>query len=240
VRPLGALLLVLAALAAGCGGDDDDATGATEGFTATAAETGGTESEPSTVDTTGDAEAGGCEAVEAPEPRPSGTGTAPTALLNENQTYDVVVATNCGDFTIRLDPKASPKTAASFAALVEAKFFDGTVFHRIVPGFVIQGGDPTATGTGGPGYSTVDTPAPRAVYTKGVVAMAKTGAEPAGTAGSQFFVVTAADAGLPPDYAVLGKVVEGLDVVERIGLLGGPDELPTQPVVIETMTVRPS
>jgi peptidyl-prolyl cis-trans isomerase B (cyclophilin B) len=241
VRTLGALLLVLAALAAGCGGDDDDAgTGATEGFTATAAETGGAETEPETVDTSGEGEAGGCESVDAPEPRPSGTGEAPTALLNEDQTYDVVVSTNCGEFTIRLDLKASPKTAASFAALVEAKFFDGTVFHRIVPGFVIQGGDPTATGTGGPGYSTVDTPAPRALYTKGVVAMAKTGAEPAGTSGSQFFVVTAADAGLPPDYAVLGKVVDGLDVVERIGLLGGPDELPTQPVVIETMTLRTS
>ena len=152
----------------------------------------------------------------------------------------MVVTTNCGEFTIRLDPKASPKGAASFAALVEEKFFDGTTFHRIVPGFVIQGGDPTGTGTGGPGYSTVDTPAGDTVYTKGVVAMAKTGAEAPGTAGSQFFVVTAADAGLPPDYAVVGEVTEGLDVVERIGLLGGPDELPTQPVVVETMLLRTS
>jgi cyclophilin family peptidyl-prolyl cis-trans isomerase len=234
MRTLGALLLVLAALVAGCGGDDDAGEGATEGFTATAAE-----SAPATepTDTSGDEEASGCESAEAPEPRPSGTGKAPTTLLNEDKAYDVLVKTNCGEFTIRLDPKASPKTAASFAALVEAKFFDGTVFHRIVPGFVIQGGDPTATGTGGPGYSTVDTPAPRTLYTKGVVAMAKTGAEAPGTSGSQFFVVTAPDAGLPPDYAVVGKVTEGLDVVERIGALGGPDELPTQPVVVETMTL---
>jgi peptidyl-prolyl cis-trans isomerase B (cyclophilin B) len=224
------LLIAVAALAlAACGGDDDDAAETTAETTAT---------QPDTVDTSGDSEAIGCRSVEAPEPRPSGTGEAPATLLNVDRTYDVLVRTNCGDFTIRLDPKASPKAAASFAALVEAKFFDGTVFHRIVPGFVIQGGDPTATGTGGPGYSTVDTPAPKTVYTKGVVAMAKTGAEAPGTAGSQFFVVTAADAGLPPDYAVVGKVTEGLDVVERIGLLGGANELPTQPVVVETMTLR--
>ena len=230
-------LLFVVALVAGCGGDDEG-SGATGGFTATTAETPATE--PSTVDTNGGEEAAGCSTVEAPEPRASGTGKAPAALLNEDEAYDVVVKTNCGDFTIRLDPKASPRTAASFAALVEAKFFDGTVFHRIVPGFVIQGGDPTATGTGGPGYSTVDTPASTTTYTKGVVAMAKTGAEAPGTSGSQFFVVTAADAGLPPDYAVVGEVTEGLDVVERIGQLGGPDQLPTQPVVVETMALRTS
>ena len=82
----------------------------------------------------------------------------------------MAVSTNCGDFTITLDPKASPKTTASFVALARKGFFDGTVFHRIVPGFVIQGGDPTATGTGGPGYQTVDTPAPSTRYPLGTVA----------------------------------------------------------------------
>src|SRR5688572_8032574 len=111
LRLLALLLIAIVALALGaCGGDDDEAG---EGLTATAR---------TAVDTGGDAEATGCRSVEAPEPRPSGTGKAPTALLNEDETYDVVVQTNCGDFTIRLDPKASPKTAASFAALVEAKF----------------------------------------------------------------------------------------------------------------------
>ena len=231
MRQAAALVLAAAALAAGCGGDDDEESGATQATTATAAETQPAE---------GATEAGTCETVDAPEPRQSGTGKAPTTLLDEDQTHDVVVDTNCGEFTIRLDPKASPKGAASFAALVEAEYFDGTSFHRIVPGFVIQGGDPTASGTGGPGYSTVDTPAAGTTYTKGVVAMAKTAAEAPGTAGSQFFVVTAADAGLPPDYAVVGKVTDGLDVVERIGLLGGPDEVPTQPVVVESMTLRTS
>jgi peptidyl-prolyl cis-trans isomerase B (cyclophilin B) len=113
------------------------------------------------------------------------------------------------------------------------------VFHRIVPGFVIQGGDPTQTGTGGPGYSTVDTPASDATYPKGVVAMAKTQAEPAGTAGSQFFVVTGENVDLPPDYAVVGTVTDGLDVVERIGTLGDPaTEQPLQPIVVESVTAK--
>jgi len=106
---------------------------------------------------------------------------------------------------------------------------------------VIQGGDPTQSGTGGPGYSTVDAPAPDAAYTKGVVAMAKTQAEPAGTSGSQFFVVTGDDIGLDPDYAIVGEVTEGLDVVELIGTLGDPaTEQPLQPIVIESVTASSS
>ena len=136
-----------------------------------------------------------------------------------------------------LDLESAPATAASLVALAEDGFYDDTVFHRIVPGFVIQGGDPTQTGGGGPGYQTVDVPAADAAYTHGVVAMAKAGTEPAGTAGSQFFVVTGADVGLPPEYAIVGEVTEGLDVVELIGTLGDPaTEQPTQPVVIESVT----
>jgi cyclophilin family peptidyl-prolyl cis-trans isomerase len=120
---------------------------------------------------------------------------------------------------------------------VQKKFFDGTVFHRIVPGFVIQGGDPTGTGGGGPGYTTVDKPPASTRYTHGAVAMAKTQTEAPGTSGSQFFVVTAQDAGLPPDYAVLGNVVKGLAVVDRIGKLGDANEQPTELVQIEHAAV---
>jgi peptidyl-prolyl cis-trans isomerase B (cyclophilin B) len=155
-----------------------------------------------------------------------------------------VLQTSCGDITIRLDQRTSPKTAASFAALARSGFFDGTVFHRIVPGFVIQGGDPTGTGTGGPGYSTRDVPPQDTAYTKGTVAMAKSAAEAPGTAGSQFYIVTAPDAGLPPDYALLGEVVRGQRQVDAIGELGDPasGELgtPLQPVVIERATLRVS
>jgi cyclophilin family peptidyl-prolyl cis-trans isomerase len=161
-------------------------------------------------------------------------------LLDRSTTTTVGVLTNFGRFDIRLDVKDSPCTTSSFAALVRKRFFDGTRFHRIVPGFVIQGGDPTGTGKGGPGYTVRDVPPADATYTKGLVAMAKTPSEPSGTSGSQFFVVTAADAGLPPQYALLGTVTKGLPVVERIGKLGNPaTEHPTRRVVIQRMIVTP-
>jgi len=161
-------------------------------------------------------------------------------LLDKSKAYTVGVLTNFGRFDIRLDVRDSPCTTSSFAALVRKGFFDGTRFHRIVPGFVIQGGDPTATGQGGPGYTVQDVPPANATYTRGVVAMAKTNAEPPGTSGSQFFVVTGADVGLPPQYAILGTVTKGLRVIDRIGKLGNPaNERPTRKVVVQRMTVTP-
>jgi cyclophilin family peptidyl-prolyl cis-trans isomerase len=160
-------------------------------------------------------------------------------LLDRTKTYTVTMRTNLGMFAVTLDTKRFPCTTASFAALVRDGFFNGTRFHRIVPGFVIQGGDPTGTGTGGPGYTVRDVPPIDTTYEKGVVAMAKTPTAPRGTSGSQFFVVTK-NALLPPDYAVLGRVSRGLDVVERIGRLGrAADEQPTREVVVERMTISP-
>jgi cyclophilin family peptidyl-prolyl cis-trans isomerase len=161
-------------------------------------------------------------------------------LLDPKRPHTVDVLTNLGGFAFRLDVEDSPCVTSSFAALVRKGFFDGTVFHRIAPGFVIQGGDPTASGMGGPGYSTRDKVPAGAKYTKGVVAMAKAGSEPAGTAGSQFYVVTGADAGLPPDYAVIGKVTKGLPTVDRIGALGDQSEHPTQPVILYGVTAKSS
>jgi cyclophilin family peptidyl-prolyl cis-trans isomerase len=163
--------------------------------------------------------------------------------LDSSKTYTVTLKTNQGTFAFDLDVKDSPNTTASFAALVEKGFYDALTFHRIVPGFVIQGGDPNGDGAGGPGYTTVDTPPADAKYTKGVVAMAKTATEPPGTAGSQFFVVTGADSGLPPDYALLGKVSSGMDVVDKIDKLGDPSDpngVPTKRVVIEKATISES
>jgi peptidyl-prolyl cis-trans isomerase B (cyclophilin B) len=208
-------LAVVVAFAAGCGGGDDN---------------GG-----------GNGEASGCESAEAPDAREPESGEAPTEPLDTATTYALVVDTNCGSFTIGLDLETAPNTSASLVALASNGYFDDTIFHRIVPGFVIQGGDPTQSGGGGPGYSTVDQPPSDAAYTKGVVAMAKTQTEPPGTSGSQFFVVTGDDVGLPPDYAVVGEVTDGLDVVELIGTLGDPaTEQPTEPVVINTITVDES
>jgi peptidyl-prolyl cis-trans isomerase B (cyclophilin B) len=236
VRVAALVLVALALVAAGCGGDDEPST-ATEAFSTT--ETGGEAGE--TTPETGSPSAGECDTVELPAPKPDGGQTAPTEPLDPAKTYKLVVDTNCGSFTITLDVKGAPKTTASLVALAEDGFFDDLTFHRIVPGFVIQGGDPTGTGTGGPGYTTVDVPPPGAGYTKGVVAMAKGGIDPPGSSGSQFFVVTADDAGLPPDYAIVGEVTEGLGVVETIGTLGDPaTEQPLEPVVIEKITVETS
>ena len=179
--------------------------------------------------------AAGCTPVSAPAGS-ARTEPKPTQRLDPAKTYDVTMQTNCGSFTIRLDVKTSPATTASFVSLVRKKYFDGTVFHRIAPGFVIQGGDPTGTGRGGPGYRTVDPPPRSTRYTHGLVAMAKSPAELRGTSGSQFFVMTA-DSALAPDYAVLGKVVKGLAVVDRVGRLGDANEQPTQTVEIEHATV---
>ncbi|MGL6280165.1 MAG: peptidylprolyl isomerase [Gaiella sp.] len=185
--------------------------------------------------------AGGCTAVEAPTPRDDGGATAPSESLDPATTYTLVFTTSCGTFTVTLDQRSAPATTASLVSLARSGFYDDTVFHRIVPGFVIQGGDPSQSGSGGPGYSTVDPPPADARYAKGVVAMAKTSAEPAGTSRSQFFVVTAEDAGLRPDYAIVGRVTDGLDVVESIDAQGdGATELPLRPVVVESVTVGES
>jgi cyclophilin family peptidyl-prolyl cis-trans isomerase len=178
----------------------------------------------------------GCAQVQAPEPRDDGGATRPKGQLDAGKTNTVTFTTSCGAFTVTLNVMDAPSTTASVAALVRDGFYDKTTFHRIVPGFVIQGGDPTGSGSGGPGYKTVDPPSSNFTYTRGVVAMAKTGDEAPGTSGSQFFVVTADDAGLPPDYAIIGTVTKGMDTVKRIESLGTSSEQPTRPVVITKAT----
>jgi cyclophilin family peptidyl-prolyl cis-trans isomerase len=217
VRPLLALTVALALVVVGCGSGDDDAAGGD-------ATTAVTE----------------CADVDAPDAREPAEGEKVVSELNPSTTYTLAFDTSCGSFTVTLDPELAPKTAASLVALANAGYFDETIFHRVVPGFVIQGGDPTQSGSGGPGYSTVDVPPSDAAYTQGIVAMAKSGVESPGTAGSQFFVVTGEDAGLPPDYAIVGEVTEGMDTVLRIDALGVGDGPPSQPVVVNTVTVGES
>jgi peptidyl-prolyl cis-trans isomerase B (cyclophilin B) len=186
------------------------------------------------------ASASGCEPVEAPEPKGEGDLPKPKERLKRGRTYVATVSTNCGDFQITLDARRAPRTGGSFKALADQGFYDGTTFHRIAAGFVIQGGDPAGNGTGGPGYSIVEPPPADIVYSNGVVAMAKTAAEAPGTSGSQFFVVTAEDAQLPADYALLGKVTSGMDVVEKIAAVetDPANEMPVEPVVMSSVTVE--
>ncbi len=119
--------------------------------------------------------------------------------------------TSCGEIRIKLDQADNPKTANAFASLVRANYYDGLVFHRVVKGWVVQSGDPfgadpTRAGSGGPSWQVVEAPPSDAQYTRGVVAMAKTATDPDGASRSQFFIVVGQDAGLPPQYAIAGKV----------------------------------
>jgi peptidyl-prolyl cis-trans isomerase B (cyclophilin B) len=181
-----------------------------------------------------------CRKVSRPAPKAE-TAKRPGGPLAAGKAFTVTLQTNCGAIGIRLATGRAPKTAASFASLVRQGFYDGLTFHRIVPGFVIQGGDPKGDGQGGPGYQIVEKPPARLRYTGGVVAMAKTQADPPGASGSQFFIVMGPDAQLPPDYALVGTVKSGLDAVDRIGALRtGPDEQPVTPVVIEKATLSES
>jgi peptidyl-prolyl cis-trans isomerase B (cyclophilin B) len=180
---------------------------------------------------------GPCKKVEAPEPKEESL-KAPKQTVKKGEKLTVVMKTSCGTFDIALDTTRAPITSNSFAYLVEEGFYNDLTFHRIVPEFVIQGGDPTGTGEGGPGYSVTEKPPANLQYTKGIVAMAKSSADPPGRSGSQFYVVTGADAGLPPEYALVGKVSKGLDVVEAIGEEGTPEEKPKQTILIEEATIE--
>lgn len=168
----------------------------------------------------------------------------PKKIIDPKKTYTATVKTSCGTIVIKLDPKLAPNTVNSFVFLAKQHFFDGLVFHRVHKDFVIQGGDPTGSGSGGPGYQTVDVPPKEAKYAVGVVAMAKGSAEAAGTSGSQFFIVIGQDAGLPPDYAIIGKVIKGQEVAEKIGALpienGATDGRPVDTVYIEKVTIKVS
>jgi cyclophilin family peptidyl-prolyl cis-trans isomerase len=217
------LCLGCALLVSACGGKDKETASGETAATATATPSG-----PE-----------GCKGVSVPAPKGEGKLPKPKATLDPAKTYVATVSTNCGDFEITLDAKQAPKTGGSFKSLADKGFYNDTTFHRIVSGFVIQGGDPKGDGSGGPGYSVVEAPPKDLLYEKGVVAMAKTGTEPAGTSGSQFFVVTAEDAQLPPDYALLGKVTSGQDVVDKIGVVDTDPatEAPVDPVVISSVKV---
>jgi cyclophilin family peptidyl-prolyl cis-trans isomerase len=233
-----ALIALIAVGVAGCGGGGDKFGQATTSSTRTETHTVTVQAPTSTT-------AGGCRPVsQAPTSHPERTREASAAgRLDPSKKWTVFLDTNCGLISIDLDVNDSPKTATAFAGLVNRGFFSGLTFHRIAnqpdgTPFVIQGGDPLGDGLGGPGYRVTEQPPPHTDYTRGVVAMAKSATEPAGTSGSQFFIVTGRDAGLPPDYALLGHVSAGMKVVDRIAAQPTQgNEMPVSPVVIRSATV---
>jgi cyclophilin family peptidyl-prolyl cis-trans isomerase len=146
-------------------------------------------------------------------PEPGKYASAPPQALDPTKAYAATVATTKGTIELSLDAKAAPITVNNFVFLARDKFYDGLTFHRVVPGFVIQGGDPDGNGMGGPGYTIPDEASGR-LHVEGALAMAKSSAP--NSAGSQFYVTLAAQPSLDGKYTVFGKVTTGLDVVKSI------------------------
>jgi cyclophilin family peptidyl-prolyl cis-trans isomerase len=161
--------------------------------------------------------------------------SAPPMIIDTAKTYTATMVTSKGTMEILLDPLGAPQTVNSFVFLARWHYYDGIVFHRVIPGFVLQGGDPTGTGTGGPGYRFNDELPKPGRYEVGSLAMANAGPH---TNGSQFFVISGPDGvRLPPLYAHFGKVVKGLDVIETINACGSPSGTPRERVTIESVTI---
>ncbi len=165
--------------------------------------------------------------------------TPPETVIDPATSYTATIRTSRGDITAKLFADESPTTVNNFVFLAREGFYDGAIFHRVIQDFMIQGGDPTGTGTGGPGYRFSDElqAARDRGYRMGTLAMANSGPD---TNGSQFFV-THADAPLPPDYAVFGKAVDGLEVVDDIAKTAtDASDKPVETVVIETVDISES
>ncbi len=181
-----------------------------------------------------------CAATAPAEIAPMVFDTPEDQGLSSAGTVSAVITTSCGEISVELDPGIAPETVNSFVFLARAGYFDGTVFHRILPGYVIQAGDPTATGRKGPGYTIPDElPDSGFLYETGILAMANSGPN---TTGSQFFIMLA-DAPLPPAYSVFGKVIEGFETLDAIAAIPlGPNafgeiSVPLETLYIESITI---
>jgi cyclophilin family peptidyl-prolyl cis-trans isomerase len=230
--PAAAVVLAAAVGVGACG----TSTTATVRASNASASAGGTSSAAGGVQ-------GGCRRAKEPAPRGPQHVPRPTGRLDPAKRYVVTLATNCGAIAIQLDVKRAPRTTASFAYLVKRGFYNDLTFHRVAANFVIQGGDPNGNGSGGPGYTIVERPPANLQYTRGTVAMAKTATDPAGASGSQFFIVTAGNTELPPQYALVGRVVgsmTGVNAISKLATIPPQDGQPIHPVVISQATLSES
>jgi len=163
--------------------------------------------------------------------------SSPELTIDLEKTYTAALDTNHGEVVIELDAARSPQTVNNFIFLARDGFYDGVIFHRVIEGFMIQGGDPTGTGRGGPGYKFRDEIEGAASYDRGVVAMANSGPH---TNGSQFFICHS-DAGLPHSYTIFGRVDVGLEIVDSIAASATDrSDRPHDDVVINKVTIRES
>jgi len=159
----------------------------------------------------------------------------PPMIIDPEKRYTATMETSKGTMTISLDPVAAPHTVNNFVFLARFHYFDGIFFHRVIPGFVLQGGDPDGTGRGGPGYQFADELPKAGRYEIGSLAMANAGPD---TNGSQFFIISGPQGvQLPPQYSLFGKVVKGLDVVSAIEAVGTSSGSPKEKVFIDSVTI---
>ena len=166
----------------------------------------------------------------------------PLMTINPNSNFTAAIRTNKGDITIELFAAEAPMTVNNFVFLARERFYDGVVFHRVIKDFMIQTGDPTGTGAGGPGYRFDDEPVNRS-YSKGIVAMANAGPN---TNGSQFFIVHGVNVSLAPNYTIFGQVIDGIETVDALaGTPVSPSSrgelsVPTEILRIETIEISES
>lgn len=226
-------VLIIAActalIASSCGSDD-----AASGDTASADTTSDDTTSESSAEAVADSE---CPPLDGSSEQLQTFDGPPPNCLDPDASYQAVVVTNKGEFTIELDAESAPVTTNNFVFLARNQYFDNTECHRIIPGFVVQCGDPTASGTGGPGYVIVDELPDEGEYQLGSIAMANAGP---GTSGSQFFIITGEQgAALPPLYSLFGEVVEGFDgTVVQLEAAGSEGAgTPSEPIEIQSITI---
>lgn len=224
------MVLGIVALVSGGGGGGDVDLSTTQ---TTAGQTSTTDVEAAV---TGPAEATPvCPPEDGSAERRTTFAVAPPMCIDDSRSYQALVETTEGSFTIDLDAEAAPLTVNNFVFLSRYHYYDGVIFHRVIPDFVVQGGDPQGTGRGGPGYRFADELPEAGAYQLGSVAMANSGVD---TNGSQFFIVTGpTGVALPPNYSLFGQVTEGMEVVEAIEDLGSPGGAPREVVTIESIQI---
>ncbi len=176
-----------------------------------------------------------CPAADGSSPKLQTFDGPPPMCIDPEKRYSAEMVTSKGRMVIALDPIGAPNTVNNFVYLARYHYFDGIVFHRIIPGFVLQGGDPTGTGRGGPGYRFADELPSAGRYELGSLAMANAGPD---TNGSQFFVISGPQGiRLPPQYALFGQIIDGLEVVAVIDAIGTGSGTPSEDVTIESVTI---
>ena len=221
---LGVLALAAPLALAGCGSDDSGSDSATSGSSS--------DSSDSSSEAAADVE---CPPAEGTEERTTEFASAPPMCLTPGADYTAVITTDAGEVTADLLEDKAPETVNNFVFLARNHFYDGITFHRVIPGFMIQGGDPQGTGAGGPGYDFDDELPAAGEYEIGSMAMANAGPN---TNGSQFFIVTG-DAGvaLPPSYSLFGIVTEGMETVTAIEDDGSAQGAPSTTHTIESVQI---